>query len=121
MSNDVVGVSETTEVGGEIRAGAEDPRRRRVNSEELGHIKDLQSVVARLGANVHIVANDLHVSPRRVNGLSRQAAEVDQGSVTENLNEGSAVGLTNCTKLSAGGRSPTPCKKRDCLAKLLRS
>lgn len=63
-------------------------------------------MVGRLGADVDVVADDLHVAPGGAGGLGRKTAEVDERAVGENLDEGGAVGLADRGEFTAVGGGP---------------
>lgn len=69
VRDDVVRGPEALVDGGQVSRGGEDLGRGGGDGQQLGEVKDLQAVVGGLGADVDVVADDLHVAPRGGGGL----------------------------------------------------
>lgn len=105
VGNDVVGAAKAAEAGGEVAADAKDLGAG--DGQELLEVEDLETVVRSLGANVDVVTDDLHVTPRRRNGLRVETAHVLEGAIGKNLDESGSVRLADDTELATGSRGPT--------------
>jgi hypothetical protein len=106
VGDNVVAGPEAGEVSLQVVAGGVGRRVLGVSREELGEVKDLETVVGGLRADVGVVANDLDVAPDGSDGLGGQTTDVGQAAIGVDLNEGSAVGLAEESELAAGGGSP---------------
>lgn len=107
MSNDVVAATEFVVECSQVFGDAEGLWLLRVEVQKLGEVKDLQTVVLRLRADVNVMSDDLHVAPVRVLRLGRKTANVLQVAVSENLNKSSTVSLADNAKLAAVRGSPS--------------
>lgn len=82
---------------------------RRVDVKEFGHVEDLNTRTNGFRADEHVVFVGLHVTPDGSDTLLRKSAKVDKLSLLGDLHESSAIGLTQCNKLSSIRGYPTPC------------
>lgn len=107
VGDDVVGRSYARVQGSEVRLDAE-CLGGRADGEQLAKIKDLYAVVARLGANIGMVADDFDIAPDSIDSLRRQATNVLQLATGFDLDERSTVSLTDNGEFAAVRRRPAP-------------
>jgi hypothetical protein len=67
----------------------------------LLHVEDLDTVVARLGSNDHVIVVATNFAPLAGGGVLGQASKVDQLSLLANLCKSSAIRLTNRDELTS--------------------
>ena len=103
VGDNVVAAAEAVEMGSQVILDAEGGGLLGVDLEQLGQVEDLEAVAFGLRADVGVVANDLDVTPDGVVSLGGQATQVRKAAVLLDLDKGSAVGLSNQSKLAAAG------------------
>ena len=105
-AHNVVGATEAGKVG-DVGLDGEDLGLA-AETGKLVEVEDLETGALGLGTDVGVILDDLDIAPEGVVGLGRETAKVLDATVTEDLDEGGTVDLTNDTELTATAVGPAP-------------